>query len=215
MRYRSITSILPMLKMQSGNPDLDRWRPELAQMVPMLERNLGLSDEALHKREAINVEVKQSVAQLPVDFFEPRGDIIDFALSHTVRDMTCCTCNCIPCTCGFWFWYNGCGDFSFGDTILRCPFRDGSVSFEYWGLEMDEEGLPMILDSHVPAFNAFAISILKQGEMNAGQIPIQLWQVNQRQWENESLVTRSRDNVMTRKQIHIAQYKMRNKFRFL
>lgn len=180
----------------------------------MLERELGLNKKALHPRTARNLDVANSVAKLPADFFEER-DIEDVALASFINSMDYCSCSCVPCRCGFEFMNTGCGDFTFGDTILRTPFSSGSVSFSYWGMEMDEEGFPMILEGHVQAFVDYAIAILKRGEMNAGQIPIQLWQVNNQQWESQSRVTRSRDNKLSNKSSRIIQYQMRNKFRFI
>lgn len=206
MRYRSIASILPMLKLQSGIPHIDQFKPELAQMVPMVERNLGLSEAALIKKQSGDLEVSRSVVDLPVDLFEPI-EISDFCIPPIILNgIKYCTCNQQSCCCGFRFLMDGSGDFSFGDTLLRCPFTSGTINFWYWALQMDEEGLPMILEGHVEAFNAFAIQLLKQGEMNAGKISPQLFKINKDLWNEQSLITRSRDNVPSKKSILIADY---------
>lgn len=214
MRYRSITSILPLLKLQTGKPDLDQLKPELVQMATMVERELGLTEKALHKKVANNLPVVKSVVELPVGFFEER-DVLDMCVPPQLRDLTCCSCNCVPCHCGYWFWQYQSGDFTWEDTVLRCPFPEGSVSFTYWGLHLDADGMPMVLEGHVPAFMDYVTAIIKRGEMNAGLISPQLFTINQKMWENQSLFTRSRDNVIHSKQINIMDYRIRNKFRFI
>jgi len=202
-----------MLKLQSGYPNVDQLKPELAQMVPMVERNLGLTNKALHPHKALGIEVSGSVAQLPSGFFE-EDQILDFCIPPNLCNMTSCSCNNDPCRCGYTLWQTQCGDFTFGDTILRCPFKTGSVSFSYWSLELDEEGLPMILDSHVEAFVAYAIQLMKKGEMNAGLISPALYQINKQDWHDQSLWTRSRDNVPSKKSVRIADYITNNAYKF-
>ena len=194
MRYRSIESVLPILKITSGRNDMDQFMPELAQFVSVVERNLGLSENALHHQTAMNVEVCRGQAPLPADFYM-ENQILDMCLDPRLMDMSCCQCRCRPCHCGYDFIQNQGGVFQFHDNVLDCPYKTGHVSFSYWGLEVDRAGLPMIKEDHVEAYCAYVVQLFKQGEMNAGLISPTVFRENERVWNNQSLYTRSRDNV--------------------
>jgi len=194
MRYRSLESILPLLKITSGRPDIDQFLPELAQMVGMVETNLGLSENALHGKNAINLPVERGQAMLPVGFFK-ENQILDLCLDPRLFDMTCCQCRCSPCHCGYTFIHEQGGYFSFHDNVVDCPYKTGTISFSYWSLEMDREGLPMVMEDHVEAYMAYVNTMFKLGEMNSGQIGGNVYQINKQNWESQSLYTRSRDNV--------------------
>lgn len=203
MRYRSLDSLLPILKIQSGNPNIDQFLPELAQLVPVVERNLGLSNKALHKMDAINVEISRGQGLLPVGFFE-EDQILDMCLDRRLLDLSCCNCRCKPCHCGYSFIHENGGVFHFHDQVIDAPYSTGTVSFSYWSLELDREGLPMVYEGHVEAFNAYICQLFKQGEMNSGTVSPAIFRENERVWDKQSLITRSRDNVPKFYQVRLA-----------
>lgn len=192
MRYRSLKSLLPLLTLSTGNANIDQLMPELAQMVNIVERNLGLSEDALHQKTALRLKVCRSFAELPADFFREQ-EILDYCLDPLYEnDITACTCNCDPCHCGYTLYTQQCGTFHFHDVSLECPFKTGTVSFTYWAIECDAMGLPMVLDDHVDAFIAFVNKYIKKGQMNAGEINPNIYLINKEDWKEEALFTRSR-----------------------
>lgn len=209
MRYRTIQSILPMLTLTTGKKDMAQMEPELAQMVAMVERNLGLRADTLPRKDA-TIDIVQTMGDLPADFFQEE-ELTDACMTNPVPDR--CSCHCSPCCCGHQAAIEGCGDFTFYDTTLQAPFRAGTASFRYWALVIDPKGLPMVPEDHIEAFVAFVSALLKKGEMNAGMVHPNVYKVNKEDWGEQSRFTRGR-RVPTRKQIHTMDYITTHPFKF-
>jgi len=165
--FVSIKSQLGLLSKRLADPDIEAMLPDMADMVRLVEEDIGLSVGNCPIRTC-RLEVRGNRAKLPPGFYEI-ADVQHRFFRSKPTDLPCdrlavdnCTCGSNQCSCGYYpsgydkaLWE----DYSVEGCWLKSPVKSENLQLVYYSLPVDSEGIPMIKQGHEMAFQAFVLAI--------------------------------------------------------
>lgn len=214
--FVTISSLLPQLKLRLADPNIDGMLPDLAEMVTLVEQQVGISyGNTPIKR--IKLDVVGHKAKLPADFYsiaDINENIVSrVTLQQNVPDFL--TIDAFYNT----YWTNNYDKALWEDYVqegcyLRCPQIGGLIWLRYFALPVDSDGIPMIKKGHEEVFMSYVTAIRAQTRYMVKEIQkyeqTQAWA----EFEKQCGYARAKDGNPSRKRLAAAAQINNNPYKY-